>query len=347
MLCLDLQAQKKNNTQLDSLTTVIENLQEQLIFQNNKVESLTRDVQKLHEDQIRTSESLRTQKSLIETTFNGVSTQLSASSIFVGIFGIVIAVFSIGLSIYVSRISRNIQNISKDNEILLQKNIDIKSDVESLSEKITKDSTDLYTIIRNEESNHILQRLIEVPEDMGNVFPLLASRDLELSHYSQLKEAYNQLDDEFIKSSYLILFFQHFAGTTIIDSDLSEDLLKNLGECIQSSFKNDIVNASNHFFRKIVDQGIQDYKIAINKFVKEFSKSKFSELEDVYMTIYSSMTSKNQLFEFYNLVDRNDETLKFRSKFGQLLIDSQFQDLEKKEASIITEIENLNKKENE
>jgi hypothetical protein len=66
------------------------------------------------------SEQIDGQTSMIDTAFDGVSAELSASSNFIGIFGIIIAIFSIGLSIYVSRIEKNVKAMKTDSELLLQ-----------------------------------------------------------------------------------------------------------------------------------------------------------------------------------------------------------------------------------
>ena len=313
------------------------------------LESLKKEVQRLNKeiDEIKTyqqhqGEQINNQNGMIDTAFDGVSAELSATSNFIGIFGVSIAIFSIGLSIYVSRIEKNVKAMRAVSELLLQKNILIKQDLESLSEKITKDSTGLYKLIRNEESNQILNRLISVPEDIHNLFSNLASRDLEKEHFLKLKEAFIQLkESEDGYFDYLTLFFEHFSDLSLLDKDIKPKFLKSLDNNFTGAFKNDVLNSAKDFFSAVLELSISKSISETNEYVSALCKSKFASSEDVYFTINNAMKNRENKFELYDSISKAPDYLLFRKVFGKLILDYKFENLTPKEEAIIQDIKNI------
>ncbi len=307
----------------------------------NEIRILKSEIGDLKEKHNYQNEQINLQTGMIDTAFDGVSAELSSSSNYIGIFGVIIAIFSIGLSIYVSRIEKNVKNMKSDNEQLLQKNIQIKQDLEALSEKITKDSTGLYKIIRNEDSNHILDRLISVPEDIDNLFSSLASRDLEKEHFPKLKEAFLQLkseDDGY--TDYLTLFFQHFSDLSLLDKDIKPKFLDSLDGKFEIAFKNDVIKSANDYFNAITELSISKSISDINKYILALCKSTFKDSEEVYFVINSAVKTKDQKFELYDSVSKSPDFLPFRKNFGRLLVDYKFENQTAKEQAIIEDINN-------
>jgi hypothetical protein len=315
---------KKIDNQLIELNKTIDQLKERQQYQNGQINSQT---------------------VMIDTAFDGVSAEIGASSNFIGIFGILIAVFSIGLSIYVSRIAKNINSMKSDNEILLQKNIQIKNDLESLSDKITKDSDGLYKLIRDEESKHLIQRLISVPEDVCNLFGILASRELEKEHYEPIREGFNQIkdideDDEY-KHMYLSLFFQHFSDLALLDDEIKPIMLDDLDNIFSMAFKNDTIKSISDFFNQLNQGSLNDFVTEINTYILSLTKSKYADDDEVYYAINNSVSSRDSKFQLYDLVSKAPDYNVFRENFGKIIIEYGYNDLEPKELAIINEINNI------
>jgi hypothetical protein len=330
----------------DSIKIEISNLKLKNQELNLKVDYLNKEnlrfFKNINSRQDYQSEQVNNQVGLINTAFGGISAELSSSSNFIGAFGIIITIISVLLGVYITKIERNIKSMKSDNETLLQKNIKIRQELESLSDKITKDSTGLYKIIHNEESNYILNRLISVPEDINNLFSSLTSRDLIEDNFLYLKEAFMQIKGGgTYDASYLILFFQHFSGLSTLDDDIKSDFIKNLKISFSNSYKNDVIKSINDFFNKILKQDISNYNVEINNYIVELGKSKFKVNDEIYFTLYNTVKGKDLKFKLYNIVSKAEDTINFRKKYGKLIADNNFEDLSEEEKVIIDEINNL------
>lgn len=312
---------------------------------NNHLLDVNEEIEKLSERQNYQNDQINSQTGMIDTAFDGISAEISASSYYIGIFGIVIAIFSIALSIYVSKIAKNVSNMKSDNELLLQKNIQIKTDLESLSEKITKDSSGLYKIIQDEESNHLTQRLIAVPEDICNLFGILASRDLSDEHFLQLKEGYLQIkdsdEDNEYKFLYMNLFFQHFSEFSIVDKEIAPSFIEDLDDSFDMAFKIDTINSVKGFFKAVFNASMDKYISEINSYILAMFNSKYAEEEEVYFTINNSIPTREGKFQLYDLVSKAPEYNQFRKRFGNLISQYEYPDLTAKELAIINESKEL------
>ena len=334
--CFGNKIQKSQNLKIDSLKLEITILKEKLDTQNEKLTEF-QDRLQYQTDQI------NSQTSMLDTAFDGVSAEISASSNYIGIFGIVLTLISIALGWYVTKIEKSIKSMYKDSELLTERNIEIKQSVEALSDKITRDSKGLYNIIRNEESNHILDRLISVPEDIDNLFFNLAARDLDPEHYLKLKEAYRQvIGDSNFDVNYTILIFQHFSGFWPFDSEIKDNIISNFDKTFEHIYKNDILKSSRDFFSAMYSLDFDDYKAEINQYINAFCKTKFCSDKDIYYIIDGVMDTKDSKFKFYNLVENTDDTLIFRKELGMLIIEHNFEGLSKQEEKVLEEIKKIN-----
>jgi len=288
--------------------------------------------------------SIDSQTGMIDTAFDGVSAQLSASSYAIGIVGLIVTIIVVFLGVYVKRVSDNVQSLTHDNEELLKRSIVVKNDVEALSAKIVNDSTGLYKMIKTEESNHLLDRLIEVPEDVGNLFRNLATRDLEDEHFLKLKEAYIQLtgdtEDKY-HNLYARIFYMNFTGKTAFDDVLSPLFFERLEDSLLGAYENDAVKASSDFFNSVISAGINDSRQKINVYVKNLSQSKFSENEAVYFAINNVLQTRESKFSLYNSIIPEDINLNFRKEFGRLIVGYAYEELSELENITINHINEL------
>ncbi|WP_439505746.1 hypothetical protein [Sediminibacterium sp.] len=320
----------------------IDTLNCRVISIENKIERLGKEVNNINEQISYLKEQSNSQVGMLDTAFDGVSSQLGASSNFIAIFAIIIGIISIALGVYVSRIERNIKTIAQDNETLLLKNVQIKQDIENLSNKITSDPKGLYHILRKEESDHLIERLLLVPDDIVNLNTLLLSRELEPAHFEKVKEAFTRSDTEH-KGSYDILFFQHFVNQSMQDEIIKDRILNNLESLIADSFKNDIIKSTSEYFNYVHSKGVVQNRIEVNKFVLALSNSKYKDLGDIYISIFNQMSTRQEKFQLYELVEKTGSTKQFRSEYGNFLLDYKQNAPSPIETGILNEIETLNK----
>ena len=319
-----------------------DSIKREMILLKSQIKDLESKQEDLKSRQEYQNGQIDSQSGMIDTAFDGVSAEIGAASNYISIFGVGLAIFTIVLSIYVSRMEKSVKSMRDDSETLFHTNLQIKESVELLSEKITKDSKGLYKIIRNEESNHIIDRLISVPEDLGNLYNILATRDLEPEHFFKLKEAYMQvrLDPEF-NLNYLTLLTQHFSGLAILDDDIKDDYLQSLNHSFEHSFKNDLVKSSYDFFEALAGSDLSKFITEINLFSIELISRNLGNNEQIYFAINQAVENRVSKFKLYDIIEKTPTKLIFRKMFGKLLVDYNYEDLTVAEQASIDEIKNL------
>lgn len=315
-------------------------MNDSIVSLNDRIKSLESDLNEINEQVSYLKEQSNSQIGMLDTAFDGVSSQLGASSNFIAIFAIIIGIISVALGIYVSRIESKIRAIAQDNETLLLRNVQIRQDIESLSNKITSDTKGLYNILRREESNHIIERLLLVPDDIVNLNTLLLSRELEGSHFEKVKEAFVRSDDDH-KDPYDTLFFQHFAGQSMLDVEIKNRILNSLDILIANSFKNDIIKSTIDYFDHVHSNGIIASKDEVNKFAIALSKSKYNKFDELYVSVINQMTSREEKFQLYDVIEKTDLSKQFRIGYGKILLDYKGDELSAFEKGIINEIESI------
>lgn len=265
---------------------------------------------------------IETERNINEKTFNSISTQISVSSYVLTIMGIVFAVVAIGVGAYVTYVERKIIKIGEENKDLLAKNQKIKQDVQDLNNLIQSDIYGLFEKIKRQETVDLLNRLDKVPKDISNICSLLLSRELLQNDFEKLKKAYMNLDDDDddYKSSYKLLFFQHFLTETLKDEKLRKDILQFIPSGINSAFENDIVKSTHDFIVAVIDGGLNNFKNEANKFFIGLSSSDHKDYQPVYITLFDSLKTRQNRFDFINLVDSTKEARVAKIAFGKQLI---------------------------
>lgn len=331
-------SQKSN----DSLK-VIENEKEIKILKNS-----INEIREKYDYQVRINEQ----------TLNSISNQISATSYNLSIFAFLFGLLAIGLGVYVTWVERKIIKLRDENESLLKQTKQTKNEVVAINELIQKDIFGLFIKIKREETTYILNRLVNIPEDISNLSQELLSRELEQEDYNQLKKAYLKLKSKppknknqgFLsgsvdyKTSYLLLFFQHFLDLSLKDDEINSDLVGCYSHAIRCSFENDIVKSTEDFAKSLIDLGYQSKEKEINSFFKGIGQSKFKNLTKIYEIIYNSLKTRDDRFKFYSLLE-NDKQLKVpKVNFGNLLISEYGKtELTESEKDIIEEVESVSK----
>ena len=118
---------------------------------------------------------------LTDRAFNGISNQLSAAMYVLAIIG----VFGVILGVYINNKAKQVGEIKKNVEETLGK-------IERINDGINNNKEEFYKEIKRNETLSFLDRLIEVPEDIINIFPILASRKLQKNDFSKFTQAYHK-----------------------------------------------------------------------------------------------------------------------------------------------------------
>ena len=286
------------------------------------------------------SKRLDYQMKCSEQAMNSVNTSIAGATYALEIFSIVIAVFAVGLGIYIGVQVKNVANLTSENRSIHEIHLQIRDEVRKLDEKIKNNMTDLYNGLRNEETKTVVKRLCAVPEDIGNLFGVLASRELPNDLFVPFKEAYQSLSKDSpqygqFEHDYLTLFFQHFPALALFDRDVGPQIEAAYPVTMDNSFENDITRYAREFLTVCVSDGILNHKDKIVKFFRSLSRSIHKNCSELHKEIYKTLSTKENRFATYSILKPEDNINELTLIYGQL-IESDYKD-----ASGNTESENL------
>ena len=293
-----------------------------------------------------------------DQTLNSISNQIGATSYNLSIFAFLFSILAIGLGIYVTWVERKIIKLRDENETLLKQTKQSKNEVVAINELIQKDIYGLFLKIKREETTHILNRLVKIPEDISNLTEELVSRELRQEDFALLKKAYLKLKSKPKKekkpelisilvdgeSSYLLLFFQHFLDLSLKDKEINNDLVDFYSRAIECAFENDMIKSTEDFSKAIIDLGFQTKQTEINSFFKGLSNSGFKNFDKIYRIIFNSLNVRDDRFKLYQLLDESKEVRIAKINYGKLLISEYSKtDLTDSEKQVIKDIEDTEK----
>lgn len=257
-----------------------------------------------------------------------------------GIVGLVLTVGGVALGWFISRKEKSVQKIliaieekqretmslredveqkKKDVEIL-KVDIDATSSrIEKMQEEINNDIEGLYQRLRREETVTLLKRLVAVPQDISNISKMLLARQLEKEYFGLLHKAYNQLmiecpedaDQSILfrpsyKSSYLLLFFQHYCGESLRTSGLKEDVIAFFPTALSCAFKVDVVNSTLSIVETLNGTVDDDIYEVLCKYLSALSGSKHGKYIEPYRIIATKCGDEIDLRKVWDkLVEQN------------------------------------------
>ncbi|RDB02500.1 hypothetical protein [Runella aurantiaca] len=266
---------------------------------------------------------LDTEEKINEKTLESISKQLDAATYNLTVFGILFSIAAIFLGVYITFTERKVVKIGEENRELLLKNQKIKQEVEDLNNLIQKDIFGLFIKIKNEETSHLIDRLVKVPKDIVNLLPILVTREISVDQFSKFKIAYGKLklDDKQYKDLYNVALYQHFIYPLLKDGDLREEFSKYISIGIKDSFENDIIKSTSDFASAIVDFGINKYKVEINEYFKGLTSSSHKDFLEVYKTLFQYLHTRKNQFELFSLLDSTPEVIDAKINYGNLLVE--------------------------
>lgn len=160
---------------------------------------------------------------------------------------------------------------------------EMKDMVGNTKKYIDEHNKELYIKIKRDETLSLLERLMEVPEDITNICDLLLSRDLLEEDFLHIKEAYlkiknNDISNISAQGSYITLLLQHFTYESLKDEDIRDEIILSINtQNLHSMFQRDIKNLFCHIFKYLKEFGVSDEKskTIIKNLFYYYSKSKF------------------------------------------------------------------------
>jgi hypothetical protein len=263
-----------------------------------------------------------------DQTLNSISNQIGATSFNLSIFAFLFGILAIILGIYVTWVERKIITIRSQNESLLKQTITTKNEVVTINELIQKDISGLFIKIKREETVSILNRLCKIPDDIHNVSTQLFSRELLKEDYATLRKAYlfltkesdiEKVDLQAYKTTYYLLFFQHFLDLIIKDELLESEMTQRFSQGISGANANDIIKSTEDFTKGIIDLGFQSKEKQINEFLKNIANSEFKNFEKIYDIFYNSLKERDDKFKFFEVISDIKGLRIPKSNFGKLL----------------------------
>lgn len=304
----------------------IENLNIDLKDIEESVDGLAKQVENL-------SYLVETQKEIISQEQSAIENSMGAVNIFLAVFALILTIGGIYLGWFINRREKNVQSLLKQVETkkeevekLEEKTSNTRKEVMELSDNINKDIEGLYAKLRREETITHLKRLVYEPNDIGNILPLLLSRELIESDFKYLLTAYRNLENKddngvvpggllYRKGQYLMLFYQHFCEQALCHELVAAEIVSFFPYLLRCAFKNDVISSTtsmvNYFNRG---------NVAVNKvetiylYLKALHESKHSNLEDAYSIIVSKYRSDDELKDIWRHLEENHVYIKLFNK---------------------------------
>ena len=272
-------------------------------------DSLTIETMKHQIDNL--SSQVESLHNLVSHSNDVIANEIAAGDRYLALFSILFGVFGIILGIYVTWCTNKVKKMKLSMEEKERDILRISQIVEKTNTQIQSDISGLYDKLRREETKALLNRLIEVPEDISNLIDLLLSRNLAPNDYNLLKQAFETLPKENSKTEYyLILFFQHFAGRSISDVDLRNQIVADFDSLILAAFKNDIIKSTNDMLEALKTMSDEDKLQVIAPYYKALKNSKFKENSNLFDRIKSVLTND----QWQEISKDEDESLEGEEK---------------------------------
>jgi hypothetical protein len=291
--------------------------------QKKVYESLIVEINDLKQDFEQTKKELEQkvsyQMQCNENAINSVNTSISGASYSIKIFGIIITIASIGLGTFITIQLKNVTKLTRQNKSIYEIHLKIRDEVKQLDANIKNNMSKLYDDLKREETKSLVERLVNVPEDIQNLFPSLASREVPKEMYTKFKEAYHKAST-IDKGPYLTLLFQHFPSIVFFDKDIEKDIEASYAGRMDDSFKNDIINSTIEFLKVCLGTDILEYRDKIKKYFIALSKTKHKNLPELHREIYKTLSAKENRFNFYSILKSASELNQISKIYGKYML---------------------------
>lgn len=264
------------------------------------------------------------EQTAIDNSLSAANHNISIFSYIVAAIGIIIAIGSFAFGAYFSKKTEQIlESVDKKrDEIdqLKQEITKIKDEAKGLNDEIKDNVDGLFNRLRRDDTISLLGRLVDVPEDIGNIFKMLLARKLHPSDFNLLLKAYTKLMSENKESAekkpilgmsqkeqYLLLFFQHFCGKSIQSSLLKDDVISHFFTALQCAFKIDVRNSLSSLVETLNNFDINgENESILAEYLVALNKSRHRTYTEPYQLIVDNCNDTINLQSVWNkLVEQN------------------------------------------
>ena len=264
------------------------------------------------------------EQTAIDNSLSAANHNISIFSYIVAAIGIIIAIGSFAFGAYFSKkIEQILERVDKKRDQIdkLKREITtIKDEAKALNDEIKDNVDSLFNRLRRNDTISILERLVDVPEDIGNLSDILLARKLHPSDFDLLLKAYTKLMSENKESAeevsifgisqkgqYLLLFFQNFCGKSIQSSLLKDDVISYFFTALQCAFKIDVKNSLSSLLETLNNFDINgENESILAKYLVALNKSKHKTYTEPYQLIVDNCNDTINLQSVWNkLVEQN------------------------------------------
>ena len=298
----------KNNDCIDRLYGIMDSSQIEILQNKKAINELSNNIELI-------SNLIDKQSDLIGQEQSAIENSLNATTLRLDVFGIIVAVVGLVLGVYISRKEKTIQRLLEQVKEIERETSKTKSEIVNLNEMINNDIEGIYERLKREETTAYLKRLVYEPNDIANLVKMLVSRELHINDFKYLLLAYKKLKENTVddgdavrlQSLYLLLFFQHFCGQSIVHDLVREDLVCSFNVIIEAAFKKDMCNATHSLINCLNKEAdLIDRTEILYNYIVSLLRSKFMTYEEPYRIIAAMYKYDSELkLLWYRLVENN------------------------------------------
>lgn len=304
-------------------------------------DSLTHRIAILEQELQLLKEKVALSNDIISQSNDTICNELTATNNYFTTTSIIVAIMAVVLGVYLTYIANKVkktrdnarEQITEATALLkqiseketsigrIEENIlRMQQDVKNLDRNIRTDISGISELIRKEDTAALLDRLVEIPEDIDNVSNMLLARDIDQALFPKMKQAYIKFksSDEFEndKMQYHLLFFQHFCGSTMCDDELSGELRSSMEDCFERAFSIDMTRSTGDLVQKLADHPDKDKAITIlTDYISRVESSKHAANKEIYKIITEGTPNATLKTIWGNLSGREPRPVNFGKQF--------------------------------
>lgn len=265
----------------------------------------------------------------------GIANQISSATNYLTIWGLLFGFLGIGLGIYVTWMQSRTSRLLNQSRAILEEQQRIQSQVEATRKLIETDLTGLYKKLQEEEINYLLNRLKHFPEDIGNLFGILATIELPQKYYIDYKIIMANAaksENEKVKEKFDSLIkigVQHFSKNILNDNEIRPLVFDRFQKIINGFFTHEILSFTDSFADYILNKGISNNIDLSKKFLlvferdeeRYFAPKEYHEREypDIINILFQKLATKDRQIEYFELLKDEEKLIKFKVEYQKLL----------------------------
>lgn len=345
LLCIDCAAICAKENKSDTLPSRMISVEQKMAEEHQEIVLMQREVSVCEKELNFICEH-------VDRANEEISNQIAASSHTIQVWGWIIAIMAIVMSVagvwyarYINKMRKDITHLLSEAQGQLRQAEEVTDGIEEQQQRVSaqqqeikrlQDDTEakvlelqvlhsdiqnnmheIYIRLRGEETQMLIERLQEIPEDISNVLEVLLSRNLTQDDFQGIYKAYQNLISralEFVKDKdidslrqtdgvfaqkevlYLIVFMQHFFAQALQIQDLRIYMVSKFEYLCGCLYRNDAEKCTNDL--KIgVETLSKDIRIeVISHYIIAISKTRFSRFKELYDKLLIGL-SKEELYE--------------------------------------------------